>query len=379
VISALCTELAARWPSLGLPGEPPTGGLVIGMDKAPNAKVVLMLFDAAGNPSVIVKTGRTDENDVQLRAEFDVLSHFWDGGLRARIPQPLGLFEVGERLCLAQTALPGRPMTAVYYTPGHVSNRAAVTGDFAAATDWLGEFHRHTAQTPISLEEWRATEFADLMKLYRAKVGYNGREEPLFALIDDRMDALKEAKVPQTGLHGDFWMGNLMLGGGKRGQQTTITGVIDWELGGPTGTPIHDIYKFPTSYGFYLDRTVPWAKGKVKGHPGREDTSGRWRSYSSWPNMLGFGHSYFGSADMVHRGSADMVHRGQGWFPDLVRSFIRERESALGIDPALTPILFCCFLVDQAQRSTVPEFRDGYRAALAAFAEERDRTWLWSK
>jgi aminoglycoside phosphotransferase (APT) family kinase protein len=254
-------------------------------------------------------------------------------------------------------------MTAVYYTPGHVSDRAAVTGDFAAAADWLGEFHRHSAAAPLSVEEWRAGEYADLMKVYRAKVGYNGREEPLFALMDDRMNALKDAKVPQTGLHGDFWMGNLMLEGSRRGRQATITGVIDWELGGPSGTPIHDVYKFPTSYGFYLDRTVPWAKGKVKGHLDREDVSGRWRSYSSWPNMLGFGHTYF----------------GKGWFPELVRTFIRERESALGIDPALTPILFCCFLVDQAQRSTVPEFRDGYRAALAAFAEERDRTWLWSQ
>ena len=369
MISALCTELATRWPGLGLPGEPPTGGLVIGMDKAPNAKVVLMLFDAGGNPSVIVKTGRTDENDAQLRAEFDVLTHFWDSGLRQRIPQPLGLFTVGGRLCLAQTALPGRPMTAVYYTPGHVSNEAAVRGDFAAAADWLGQFHKHSAAAPISVEEWRATEYANLMKLYRAKVGYNGREEPLFALVDDRMDALKDAKIPQTGLHGDFWMGNLMLGGTGRGQQTAITGVIDWELGGPSGTPIHDIYKFPTSYGFYLDRTVPWAKGKVKGHPGREDPAGRWRSYSSWPNMLGFGHSYFSSADGT----------GTGWFPDVVKGFIRDRETALGIDPALTPVLFCCFLVDQAQRSTVPEFRDGYRAALAAFTEERGRTWLWSE
>ena len=361
MISELCAELAARWPGLGLPGEAPVGGLVIGMDKAPNAKVVLMLFDQKGQPSVIVKTGRTSENDPQLRAEYSVLTHFWESGLRTRIPQPLGLFSVGGRLCLAQTALPGRPMTAVYYTPGHVSNRTAVTADFAAAADWLGEFHRHSAADPISVEEWRAGEYADLMKLYREKVGSGGREEVLFELVDERMDALKDATVPVTGLHGDFWMGNLMLGG--RSRHTAITGVIDWELGGPTGTPIHDIYKFPTSYGFYLDRTVPWGGGKVKGHPGREDAEGRWRAYTPWPNMLGFGHTYF----------------GQGWFPDLVKTFIRERESALGIDPALTPVLFCCFLVDQAQRSTVPEFRDGYRAALAAFAQERDGTWLWSK
>ena len=360
MITELCTELAARWPALGMPGTAPEGGLVIGMDKAPNAKVVLMLFDRAGSPSVIVKTGRTGENDEQLRKEFDVLTHFWDSGLRTRIPRPLGLFKVGTRLCLAQTALPGRPMTAVYYTPGHVSSQTAVAADFAAAADWLGEFHRHSVAAPVSVEEWRAGEYTDLMKLYRQRVGYNGREEPLFKLIDDRMDALKDAKVPVTGLHGDFWMGNLMLGAAKGGK-TAITGVIDWELGGPAGTPIHDVYKFPTSYSFYLDRTVPWAKGAVKNHPGREDPNGRWRSYTSWPNMLGFGHGYW----------------GRGWFPELVKSFIRERESALGIDPALTPILFSCFLIDQAQRSTVPEFRDGYRAALAAFAEERDRTWLW--
>lgn len=365
MIADLCAELAARWPRLGLPGPEPASGLVVGLDKAPNAKVVLMLFDRDGRPSVVVKTGRSMENDAQLRQEHDVLTRLWDGGLHSGIPRPLGLLLVAGRLCLAQSALPGRPMTAAYYTPGHVSDRNAVAADFGAAADWLDAFQRQGAGSPVSVAQWREAEFAELMKRYRHRVGCNGREEPLFQLVEDRMTALQDTKVPVAAVHGDFWMGNVMTGGSAgragNGSKTTVTGVVDWELGAPAGTPSHDVYKFPTSYAFYLDRTVPWGGGRVPGHPGREDAAGRWRSYSAWPNMLGFGHAYW----------------GRGWFPELVRNFIRDRETALGIDPALTPILFCCFLMDQAQRSTVPEFRDGYRAALAAFAEERDRTWLW--
>ncbi|NUR59953.1 MAG: aminoglycoside phosphotransferase family protein [Catenulispora sp.] len=346
--------------------------MVVGFDKASNAKVVLLLFDRHGTLSVIVKTGRSPENDAQLRRESDVLTHFWDSGLRSQIPRPLGVFPIAGRLCLAQSALPGRPMTVGYYTPGHVSSRNAVAVDFTAAAAWLDSFHRQSARSPLSVAEWREIEFTPLLELYRHRVGCTAREESLFTLLEDRMTALRDAKVPVTGVHGDYWMGNVLLGGtstrtstrtsaSARSTAPTVTGVVDWELGTPAGTPTHDVYKFPTSYGFYLDRTRPWGNGKVPGHPGREDPTGRWRSYSAWPNILGFGHTYW----------------GRGWFPELVRSFIRDREAALGIDPALTPILFSCFLMDQAQRAPVPEFRDGYRAALAAFAEERDRTWLW--
>ena len=159
-------------------------------------------------------------------------------------------------------------------------------------------------------------------------------------------------------MHGDYWMGNLM-----REEPRQVAGVVDWELGSSRGFPMLDVFKFPTSYGLYLDRAKPWRDGRVRGHPGREDAPRRWRRYGESPNLPGFGHAYF----------------GEGWLPDLVRSFVQSRACDLRLPNALLGPFFVGFLAAQALAANTPEFRQGYRSMMTAFATEREACWVWAE
>ena len=142
-----------------------------------------------------------------------------------------------------------------------------------------------------------------------------------------------------------------------------IEGVVDWELARLNGLPFQDIFKFPTSYGFYLDRAYPGNAGVVPGHVRWGRGHERWARYGDWSNLVGFRYSYF----------------EQGWFPGLVRQFIERQLNRAGVPVGLVSVFFPLFLAEQAMTLDDPEFRDGYRSALGAFWQERESTWLWNE
>jgi hypothetical protein len=150
-------------------------------------------------------------------------------------------------------------------------------------------------------------------------------------------------------------MGNLLLTGRR------VSGVVDWELGREAGLPFTDIYKFPTSYAFYLDRSAAATGGDVPGHPNRAVIARTWSRYGDWPNLVGFGYGYF----------------SDGWFPERVRRFVLGHLSALGVPAAVNGVFFPLYLAQQAMALDVPAFRAGYRSLLCAFAHERSSTWMW--
>jgi hypothetical protein len=196
-----------------------------------------------------------------------------------------------------------------------------------------------------------------LLARYASRLGWGAAEDRVFGAAVDRARAMSDTAVPVTGQHGDYWMGNLMLADAGR-----LTAVVDWEHGTLAGLPMADIYKFPTSYGFYLDRSRAWAGGRVRGHPERVDRTGRWGHYGDWRNLAGFRHAYF----------------SRGWFPDLVREHVAAAHSRLGVPQDLTLLFFAAFLAEQGLVSQTDEFCEGYRSLIAALAEERSATWLWS-
>lgn len=350
----LCRTLGGLWPSFGLATGPPATGTICGPDRSPDAKVVVVLFDRCGRRVAIAKVARSAVAERALRAEHAALLRL--AGVPLPVPRPLSLLEVGGRLVLVQTPVPGRAMTTAYYAPGHTSDVAAVGADFAEASAWLDAFHAATAQGRTCLaEEAVSAHVAAVLGRYRCAFGAGTAEEDLFAAVLDRCRALGRSSLPLAGSHGDYWMGNLLLDGGR------ITGVVDWEDAERRALPFRDVFKFPTSYAFYLDRSCPWGDGAVAGHPGREDRERRWRRFGDWPNLLGFGHAYF----------------GRGWFPEQVRRHVEGALGTRGIDPALTGVFFPLFLAEQATVLTDPAFRSGYRSLVRAFAEERSSTWLW--
>ncbi|MFL5737424.1 MAG: aminoglycoside phosphotransferase family protein [Actinomycetota bacterium] len=350
--------LAAR-PDL-LPSETDLdGAIVAGIDRESSAKVTCLFFDHDGNPTVAAKIARREPADRSLAQEHAVLSQLWrldTRAIRSCVPRPIALERIRGRLAMITSALPGGPMSARYYTPGHVADRAAVAEDFHAASAWLRRLEEDTRSgatrlDAMSLEAWTRPVF----DRYRQEIGWGDPEERLLAMILERGSDLFGTALPITAVHGDYWMGNLLLSGGA------ITGVVDWELGRTAGLPFADIYKFPTSYAFYLDRSGRSLRGEVPGHPERAAFEQRWRRYGTWPNLAGFAYGYF----------------GRGWFPEQVRRFVLGHLAWLGLPAQLNGIFFPLFLAQQATSLDVPSFREGYRSVVRALVEERDSTWLW--
>jgi hypothetical protein len=191
---------------------------------------------------------------------------------------------------------------------------------------------------------------------YLADVGEEPQARDLVAAVRARLEPHADATVPVSAVHGDFWMGNLL-----RVRPGEVSAVVDWERSRPAGVPLDDVFKFPTSYGMYLDRAEPWRRGRLPGHPGRAALAARWSAYGTEPNVVGFGYTWFGS----------------GWFPALARSFVTDGLRRLGVPPPVAGPFFVGFLAEQLLAANTEDFRAGYRQILRAFAAERDGSWLW--
>jgi aminoglycoside phosphotransferase (APT) family kinase protein len=358
MIDALRSAVQRR-ATLGAYLEPDGGVIVVGKDRDPSAKVAYILLDRVGHAVAVAKVARRPASEPSLEAEYAVLRQLRSTGsplAAASSPRPLFLDRIQGRLTLVVSAVDGLPMATRYYRPGHTGDRRQVSRDFDAASRWLRRLHRETRSGAIRLDfvldRWVTSAFAR----YREEIGWTRTEAELFRAVQERVRALPACVVPMTAVHGDFSVGNLLVD--DRG----ITGVVDWELGGVSSLPFPDIYKFPTSYGFYLDRAYPADMRGIPGHPGREEFRERWRRFGDWPNLIGFGYSYF----------------GRGWFPEQVRRFVLQHLEDLGVPSAVNAVFFPTFLAEQAVTLPDPAFRHGYRSLLRALWEERSSTWLWS-
>ncbi|MDP9340572.1 MAG: aminoglycoside phosphotransferase family protein [Actinomycetota bacterium] len=360
MIGALRDHLAARWADLR-PGSPPLrGAIVAGADKHPSAKVTFLFFDRWGRQSVAVKVARDGWSERALVAEHEALTHFWSSGsacIATSVPEPLLLERIQGRLALVMSALDGEPMMTRYYRPRHTSDPDRVARDFGMAGEWLRRFQLETQAGRQELTARSYRRWADpILERYRTEIGWGSVEDELFEAVMDRVTALEGCDIPLSGVHGDYWTGNLLVSGDR------VAGVIDWELGKPEGLPFADLYKFPTSYGFYLDRAYPAGTARIPGHPGRDRARELWSRFGDWPNLVGFGYGYF----------------GQGWFPDLVRRSVLEHFEYLGVPAAANAVFFPLFLAEQATAIPDRTFRAGYRALLAGFSAERSSGWLWA-
>jgi hypothetical protein len=105
-------------------------------------------------------------------------------------------------------------------------------------------------------------------------------------------------RAPSTVVHGDFWLGNILIGGDG------VSGVADWEVARMAGVPAHDLARFAVTYSLYLDRHTRPGR-PVAGHRGlRAD---RWGA------------------------GVDHAVDGDGWYPTLVRDFLGGGLVRLGI------------------------------------------------
>lgn len=349
----MITDVLARLATVRppLPGPPLTGGLVLGLDRDPSAKVTFVLFDAAGQARAVAKVARRAEAERAVLAEADALRLLWRDPPRtcaAQLPRPLLLGRVAGRLVLATTALPGRAVSVGYYRPGHVRDRRRVARDLDVAGEWLGRFQQDTRRGSVVVgpELWE-TWVVPVVRRYRAVLGWGLVEQRLLDRLDQWCRELAGLAVPRVTVHGDYAIGNVLVG------RTAVSGVVDWELGRPGGSPFTDVLKFLASYGSFLDRSVPPRGATLPGHPGWAAARAQWGGPGVWPNRVGFMHAFF----------------GRGWFPDLVREHLDRHVARIGLPRDVLALALPLFVAEQATVLADPAYQRGYRSVLHALEQ----------
>jgi len=354
VIGTVCDLLNARGPELGLP--PLRGGVVVGLDRHPSAKVTMLLFAEDGRLAAVAKTARQVGSEPALGAEHAALQALQDAALPTvgrHLPRPLLADRVRSRAVLVTSAVPGAPLSMRYYTPGHVQRPDAVDEDLRWAGAWLARFQQETWTGVTSVADAFDRWVQPAFDRYRRAMGWGAGEERLLDRLTMLAKDLGHLTIPLVAVHGDYAIGNVLVGGDG------VSGVVDWERGERVGLPFTDLFKFIGSYGSFLDRAVPPKRGELRGHPGWATAHARWGAHG-WSNLVGFLYAY----------------AGEGWFPERVCAFLHEHLERIGVPPAATALFLPAFVADQVTVLEDEAYRKGYRALLCELAALTEAPWL---
>lgn len=276
--------------------------VALAFSKDPNAKVTILLFGpGSARPELVAKVPTTAVAAISVERESATLRRLGSrpmGRVGDTIPRVVETVEHSDFPVMVTGALPGTAMLIRYHAWRHTARPAAVATDFDAAATWLSSFQEATAGADDDLANLLDGVSAALSRRFD---GHNGLACDLddLASLQSRLSGLR---MPRTVVHGDFWLGNLLVEGGS------VSGVVDWELARDAALPAHDLARFAVAYSLYLDRHTRPGR-RVAGHPGlRAD---RWGA------------------------GLDYAIDGTGWYPELVRHFLTEGLSRLGVDPRL--------------------------------------------
>ncbi|GAA3121615.1 hypothetical protein JOF29_006654 [Kribbella aluminosa] len=285
---------------------PGSRGVLIATSKDPDAKRTFIVTPPAGTytdgpagpvaikiPVTVAAAGAISRETRMLIAigEADL------GELGRTVPRYLETLDSDGLPAAVTTVVRGVPMSVGYHRWLHTSRPRAVAEDFALAGGWLRHLQLATAGT-----SGRITWASEVSGAVRER--WSGH--PMFEAAQVRLAAadrqLHSQRVAATVVHGDYWFGNLLVDDGR------ISGVVDWENGARSGSPLRDLIRFALSYCLYLDRHTRPGR-EVHGHRGLRRT--------------GFGAG-------IRYGLLEA-----GWLPDLVRLYLRTGLDHLGLPTVL--------------------------------------------
>lgn len=339
--------------------EPVDGGVVADMDGYRDAKVVITFFDAGGAAVAVVKVARDSNADVALAHEYRILTTLRGAlspPLLDQIPEPLFLEQLGGRSCLGVGVVDGDPMMVGYRDPSHTADESSVRADLEVAATWLDAFQQETHRGFFPMNGTTLASFAEpILRAYEAVIGIDDTVAALFREVRARAQELFGLPIPVTAVHGDYRPGNLLV------REDVVTGVVDWERGRVSGSPLWDVYRFSMSYGFSLKRAATAGTPEIPGHAERARFEHPWARYGASANAVGFAYTFF----------------SQSRLPRLVRASIDTHLEALGLPPEANAVFFPLFLAEQAAALTDPGSRDGIRQILHGLWRDREAAWLF--
>jgi aminoglycoside phosphotransferase (APT) family kinase protein len=303
----------------------------LAMSKDPNAKVTVLLFrPGEDQPGYAAKVPTTAVAARMVQREAMTLSSFDRerlGTLNVTIPQVAEVVEHGGWPVLVTTALTGRVMLASYHEWRHTARPSSVKADFDAAGRWLAEWHLHASTGKTNLGGMIEGVATEVTRRFGADSVTAEDIEHLFALRA-RLDGQRAGRGV---VHGDFWMGNLLMRDGQ------VSGVIDWENSRPDGLLTRDLARFVIAYSLYLDRHTLSGR-RVSGHAGLR--AGEWGA------------------------GLDYAINGTGWYPELVHQFVADGLQRLGVARRCVRDVILAEIACIAAEADLPEFAKSHLGLL---------------
>jgi aminoglycoside phosphotransferase len=336
-MTSLLDTARSRWDDWGCALPLPESLVLLALKKESSKATTAFLLDRSGKPVAVAKAARTRAGATVLAMEAEAARR-WQAAqwpvARQSCPHVLDL----DDGILWMTAVPGRTMLSQYLSAWHLRRRSSVIADFAAAGRWIDSLHEQSRGSVVDLASLTA-EQGLVFRRFTDKVSDDPEIQELFELAQAALSVSCPDGVVGTAVHGDFWMGNLLVEAGS------VTGVVDLELSMTHGLPLRDVLKLPLSYALYLD-----SAGRHCPRPG------------TWSHLVGF----------------EQVFLGRGPLAGTAEAFVLGRLHRLGVSPLALRAFFPQILAEQALlQMKDPASAHGYAQVLRALARHRSSSWTW--
>lgn len=201
-------------------------------------RAILVLFaPGADDPALVIKVDRLPRHHPRLRQELAALQTLERrADLRGLVPEPLGLFPVGDALALAQTGIGGTPLTVVLRRR-LIPSLGAAEHDHQRVLGWVERLHG-----PVGPSRFEVLEPADVMARVGAALPQEGRFPRFVSDVRTQAETFGCITIPVLPGHGDLGPSNFLL---RRGE---VAGVVDWEGGVEQRSPLADLVIFLNHY-----------------------------------------------------------------------------------------------------------------------------------
>jgi hypothetical protein len=228
--------LASHWESL--PGDGRRAA-VSRAELTSTGMAVVFLAPIGASPCAVLKLPLTSGAVRGLERETMALGALHDddrlGTWRSLLPRPCARGSIEGQAYRVDSVLPGRPIL------GPVMASADPGGPWRAAAEAICRLHDATA-TRLPGDFDRAELWVDV-HLRELELRSAWRRSTVLAverLRDELHAALADWTGRAGGIHGDYWLGNLLFTDGDAGGEKPA-GIIDWDAWAPLELPLHDV------------------------------------------------------------------------------------------------------------------------------------------
>lgn len=212
-------------------------------------RIILFLFpEGHKKPVAVLKLRHIKTYGRELAFERDALEYMATSmpyELKISVPCVINYGIYSETEALLMSWLPGYSMEHVLTR--RPAKQRCIIKHFQNAAQWLVRFHKATRKNGCFFEP----DYRDL-PVSAEQLNQAGLKKDTIQFWIDKINMLcVQRRLSLAASHGDFWARNLLMSGaGKKGNGSTLSGVVDWERFSEKAPPFEDLFYFPLTYCF---------------------------------------------------------------------------------------------------------------------------------